>query len=366
MGSPVIVPAILAGGRGSRLWPLSSAERPKQFLALNSERTLLQETLLRVADPAHFAPPIIGCHERYGALAAEQARAVSDAGATLILEPEPKNSAPAAAAAAQAALSQDPDALVLIMPADHVIRETALFRQITAGATEAAKRGRIVTFGIAPTRPETGYGYIRCGEPLGYSGAFAAEAFVEKPDLATAQDYLATGAYLWNSGMFLFRARDFLEELARLQPLMHEAAVRAVENAARASENGLSTLRLDPAAFSDCPSDSIDFAVMEKTDRAVVCPAALTWSDIGSWDALAAAQRVDAQGNTALGPATLLDCEQVYALSDGVKIAALGLRDLVVVASGDTVLIADRSATQRVREIAERIESAAGREEDRD
>ncbi|MEL6277378.1 MAG: mannose-1-phosphate guanylyltransferase/mannose-6-phosphate isomerase [Pseudomonadota bacterium] len=345
---PKIVPALLAGGKGSRLWPLSTSNTPKQFQPLMGERTLLQETLKRVADPSVFAPPVIICGREHEGFVLDQG---GESSRTIVIEPAGRNSAPAAGVAAEIVVAEDPHALVLIIPSDQMIRETALFRQLVAGASTAAREGYIVTFGITPTRPETGYGYIRAGEPLGRGGAFTVDAFIEKPDLPSARAYAASGSYLWNSGMFLFRAADFLEEMQTHQPQMREAVSNAVAKAARDGD----IIRLDEAAFAASPSDSIDYAIMEKTERAAVCPAALTWSDIGSWDALADAQVSDEDGNTAIGEVAMLDCQNVYARTDQTRIAAVGVQDLVVVSVGDTLLISHRGATQRVKEVAELI-----------
>lgn len=353
-----VTPVILAGGTGSRLWPLSTPDTPKQFLRLAGARTLFQETLARVADPALFSAPITVASARHAPTIAAQAAEAGVALQRMILEPVARNSAPALAAAAYAA---EPDALLLALPADHLIRETALFHGLVEHAAAAARSGAIVTFGVTPTRPETGFGYIRAGAPLGVAGAFEVDAFVEKPDLETARGYVASGSYLWNSGMLLFRAGDMRAELEAHAPAVAAAAREAATKAEIGVEGGFPTLALDEAAFAAAPSTSIDYAVMERTERAAVCPAALTWSDIGSWDALAAADaRADAAGNVVDGPAALMACSGVYLRSDGVKIAAIGLENVVVVAAGDTVLIADRAQAQAVREAAARLEAVIG------
>ncbi len=351
-----VTPVILAGGVGSRLWPLSTPERPKQFLPLAGGGTLFQETLGRLGEPALFGPAVVVANARHGATIASQAEAAGAPLERLILEPVARNSAPAIAAAAY---SVAPETLLLVAPADHLIRETALFHGIVENAAAAAANGAIVTFGVTPTRPETGFGYIRAGAPLGAASAFAVEAFVEKPDLETARSYLASGAYLWNSGMFLFRAGDLRAELERLAPEVSRAAEAAVRDGAETEIAGARALALDEARFAEAPSISIDYAVMEKTERAAVCPAALTWSDIGSWDALADARPADAAGNHAEGAIALIDCRNVFALSEGVKVAAIGLENVVVVTSGDTVLIADRASAQKVREAAKALSEKA-------
>ncbi|MCI4663527.1 MAG: mannose-1-phosphate guanylyltransferase/mannose-6-phosphate isomerase [Neomegalonema sp.] len=353
-----VTPVVLAGGAGARLWPLSTAARPKQFLPLTSARSMLQETLRRVGDDSLFKKPMIVCSGAYEDVVAEQAAEISAPLAAAIFEPAPRSSAPAIAAAALVAAKGDPDALLLITPADHMIRETALFTRLIDNAADAARQGSIVTFGVTPTRPEVAYGYIRAGAPIGMAGAFEVAAFVEKPDLTKARSYLATGSYLWNSGMFLFRAGDFLEELQRWRPEMLAAVRDAVDQASYEQNvgkfGGGDCWRLDAESFEGAPSDSIDYAVMEKTERAVVCQAALTWSDIGSWDAIALAEEGDKHGNATLGPATLLSCEGVYVRSEGPHVAAIGLSDMVVVATPETVLITTKDQAQSVKELAEK------------
>ena len=340
-----ITPVVLAGGQGTRLWPLSRPETPKQFLPLVGERTLFQATIERVSDSATFGRPLVVCHQRFAETVRDQ---LDGREAALLLEPAPRNSGPAIAAAAEAALAEDPNALLLVMPADHVIRETNLFRQTVRRAAEAAREGLIVTFGIRPNRPETGYGYVRTGAPLGVGGVFELSAFVEKPDLETARAYLGSGEYLWNSGMLLFRAADFLEELSARQPQMRANARDAV---AQGRVDGDVRL-LDATAFSASEAISIDYALMEKTDRGALCPAPLNWSDIGSWDALADIERADSRGNASVGSVALLDCQNVYIRAGEAQIAAIGLEDLIIVADGDRLLVTRKDAAQRVGEIA--------------
>ncbi|MEL6980636.1 MAG: sugar phosphate nucleotidyltransferase, partial [Pseudomonadota bacterium] len=360
--APSITPVVLAGGSGAPLWPLATAATPKQFLRLTGARSLLQETLLRVSDPALFHPPLLVCGAADHAVAAAQAAEVGLSFGTVILEPEARQSAPALAAAALSVAERDPNALLLASPADHAIREAALFPRLVDGAADAARRGSIVAFGVAAARPETRYGYVRVGAPAGVGGAFEIAEFVEKPELERARAMVGSGGYLWNSGIYLCRASDLLDELRRWCAGAVDAARAALDAGARDEPARLgdpTVLRLDAAAFAAAPARSIDVAVMERTERAVVCPAALTWSDVGGWDAIAMAQEGDEAGNIAAGRVTLMDCEGVYARSEGPRIAAIGLRDAVVVATADTVLVTTRDKADQVARIAPRAEECA-------
>ncbi|MCC7282505.1 MAG: mannose-1-phosphate guanylyltransferase/mannose-6-phosphate isomerase, partial [Acetobacteraceae bacterium] len=319
-----IIPVVLSGGSGTRLWPLSRASYPKQFLALAGEQSLIQQTVAR-ARTATAAPPIVVCSAEHRFLVAEQLRAlglaVGSDGARIVLEPLARNTAPAVAAAALLAAEADPGALLLVLAADHAIADVAGFAAAIARAAGIAEAGRLVTFGMQPGRPETGYGYIRPGAVLA-DGAHAVAAFVEKPDAATAARYVAEG-YLWNSGSFLFPAALVLEELALYAPAVLEAARAAVAAAAR----DLDFLRLDAAAFAQAPSISIDYAVMEKTRKAAVVPAAIGWSDIGSFDALWEIGARDGAGNVVTGDALVLDSTNSFVRSDGMLTAVLGVSD---------------------------------------
>ncbi|MEO1330931.1 MAG: AGE family epimerase/isomerase [Pseudomonadota bacterium] len=356
---PAITPVILAGGRGSRLWPLSKPEAPKQFLALLSERSLFQETLARLADRETFKPAIVVCGRDQAAAAEAQADAMKVRLDRMILEPEARNSAPAILAAAIDAHRRDPDAILLATPADHAIRETALFSQLFANAVAAAEDGAIVAFGVTPTRPETAYGYIRAGAPTGVGGAFEVAEFIEKPDQATARSFLATGSYLWNSGLLLFRAETFIEEARRWNPAMLDALQEAVAAGECVAEAGCPKLALAEKPFARCPSVSVDYAIMEKTDRAAVYSAALTWSDIGAWDEIALARDGDARGNASFGRTTMVDCRGVYAHAvDGAPhVAVAGLKDVIVIATGDTVLITSKDKAQSIEEVARIVEA---------
>ncbi len=279
---PVVHPIILSGGAGSRLWPLSRGLFPKQLLALTSERSLIQETVARAAGDG-FGPPLIVCNVEHRFLIAEQMREAGVAPAAIVLEPEGRNTAPAAAVAAALMAAQDPDALMLLMPADHVIRDIAAFQAAVRRAEAAAREGYLVTFGITPDAPETGYGYIRAGGPLAsLPGCLSVARFVEKPDAAKAADYVASGDYSWNSGMFLFQAGTFLKELERLEPDLLAHCRAAIES----GKQDLDFFRLDAGAFAKARSISIDYAVMERTDKCALVPVQMGWSDIGSWESL--------------------------------------------------------------------------------
>lgn len=335
-----ITPVILSGGAGKRLWPLSREDRPKQFLALTGERSLIQQTALRVADPALFEPPVVVAGAEQGAEIEAQLAAAGVTGARLILEPAARSTAPAIALAAFAA---DPDDLLLVLPSDHLVGDEEAFRSHVAAARAAAAAGWLVTFGMEPDRPETGYGYILPGEPIA-GGLARVAAFVEKPDRARAEAMLAT--HLWNSGIFLFRAGAFLEALERHTPEVHEAAGAAVAGAPH--EAG----RLLPgqAAFAAAPSVSVDVAVMERHDRVAVRPAAFGWSDAGSWEALHAVLPQDGDGNVLSGDVVAPGATGCLIRSDGPVIAAVGVSDLVIVATERAVLVVPRAESQRAQE----------------
>ena len=359
-----IVPVILSGGAGSRLWPLSRESLPKQFLPLTTTRTMLQETALRAhgAQPngLDFAAPIIVCNQEHRFLVAAQLADIGIADRRILLEPVGRNSAPAICAAALLVAEEDPDALIWMMAADALFDDTQALHQFLRPAAAAAREGRIVTFGIQPTSPETGYGYIEVGVPLqGAIGAYAITRFEEKPTAEVAAGFVASGRHLWNSGMFLFTARSLLRELAQHAPdlLAH------VTEAVRLRRQDPDFIRLDTAAFSACPGLSLDYAVAERTSFGAVVPAELGWSDVGSWDALWQVGRKDEAGNVASGDALLLDAKDCYVRSeDGVLTAVLGLQDVVVVATGDAVLAVHRDRAQDVKQVVQQLQRSGRKE----
>jgi len=348
----VIYPVILSGGAGTRLWPLSRAQYPKQFLALLGDHSMLQTTALRVNDSAIFAPPIVIANAEHRFMVAEQLRAVGIEATTIALEPEGRNSAPAAAVAAALVRGADSDGLVLLLAADHAMRDPAAFVDAIRRATPAAETGSLVTFGIRPDRPETGYGYIRVGvERIDAPGVHAVTRFVEKPDTATATAYLAEGGYVWNSGNFLARADILAIEIARHAPEIATAVEAAVANA-RAD---LDFLRLDAEAFTRAPSISFDYAVMEKTDRAAVVSCDPRWSDVGSFAALRDVTPLDDAGNALTGDVIALDTRDSLVRSSGPLVTTLGVERLVVVATADAVLVAAADRAQDVKIVVDRL-----------
>ncbi len=355
-----IVPVILCGGAGTRLWPLSRKSLPKQFWPLLSEAPLLAETALRASGPG-FTPPIVVANQEHRFVVAEQLREAGVASPRILLEPVGRNSAPAIAAAALLAAETDPDAVLWVMAADAAIQDRAALATALARAAAAARAGHIVTFGMRPTAPETGYGYIAQGTALpGLPGAHRLERFIEKPDAARAAAMLAEGGYLWNSGMFVFRAGVMLEEMQNLAPEVLAAAQAAI--AARRAD--LDFIRLDEAAFAAAPDISIDYAIAEKTAKAAVVPAAIGWSDVGSWAALFDISAKDEAGNVALGDVVLEGVESSYVRSEAGLTALLGVRDLVVVNTQDAVLVASRDQAQNVKLIVDRLKAAKRPEAD--
>lgn len=355
MTKGAIWPVILSGGAGTRLWPLSRELYPKQLLPLVGERSLLQDTLNRVKGPG-FAAPVVVCNDEHRFIIAEQLRQIDVKPHAIVLEPAARNTAPAVAAAAAMIRRDDPDSLLLVLPSDHIIRDVAAFHRAVETASGAARSGRLVAFGLAPKHPETGYGYIRRGGALdGVPGAYSVERFVEKPDLATARTYLAEGVWSWNSGMFLFPARLYLDELGTHQPKIAEASVKAVASATR----DLDFLRLDKAAFADSPSLSIDYAVMEKTRHAAVVPADLGWNDVGAWSALWDVGAHDAAGNVTVGDVIAHDTTNAYLRTgDGMLLATVGLDNVVVVVTDDVVLAAGKDRAQDVKKIVDTLKSS--------
>jgi mannose-1-phosphate guanylyltransferase len=351
---PKIIPVILSGGGGTRLWPMSTPEKPKQFLALTGDKTMFQMTVERVRDASRFAPPIIVANAAHAALVEAQLAEIGVEDAILLLEPCARNTAPAIALAALAA--GDPASPLLVMPSDHVIADEAAFLAAVEALQPLVEQGWLATFGITPTGPETGYGYIQTGEALG-SGVHSVARFVEKPDLDRATAMIARGDHLWNGGIFLFRVGEFLGSLSIFAPEMLAAAQAAMDGA----EHDGHRISPNADAFAASPSDSIDYAVMEKAARVAVVPVSMGWSDVGSWDAL-----VDiAGGDYAHGPKLLtLDCNGCYIASDGLRISAVGVKDMIIVASGNELLIVPRGGSQDVKKIVEARKSMC--EEDGD
>jgi mannose-1-phosphate guanylyltransferase len=373
-----LVPVILCGGTGTRLWPLSRASYPKQYWALagNQEETLLQQTMLRLQGLHSLGSPLLICNEDHRFIVAEQMRQINVDPAAILLEPMGRNTAPAVAVAALKATARGEDPLLLVLSADHVIRRPARFRAAINAGIPAAAAGRLVTFGIVPTAPETGYGYIEAAEPLpvastahgsaadgqgddegdgttAHPGAVPIARFVEKPDRATAEQFLASGRFTWNSGMFLFRASTILAEMERLCPDVVSFCRSALEH----DSADLEFLRLEREAFASCPNVAIDVAVMEKTDRGSVLPLNAGWSDVGSWSALWENSDRDSHGNVLRGRVLHKDARNCYLRSEHRLVVGLGVEDLVVVETDDVVLVAHRDRAQDIKAIVGRLES---------
>jgi mannose-1-phosphate guanylyltransferase/mannose-6-phosphate isomerase len=345
-----IYPVILSGGSGTRLWPLSRAALPKQLLPLLSDRTMLQETVLRVSGWADVMAPLIVCGNDHRFLVAEQLRDIGVQPLGILLEPAARNTAPAVAAAANYLLAIDPDALMLVLAADHVVNDGAAFHAATLLAAAQASSGALVTYGIVPTAPETGYGYIQRGAAKG-DGTYGVDRFVEKPDAATAERFVADGAYYWNSGMFLFQAQSYLAELREYAP----AIATAAEAAVRVGYRDLDFCRLDEKEFAASPSDSIDYAVMEHTRRAAVVPASIGWSDVGSWSSLADVLPADADGNVQRGDVYLDGVSNTMVRAESRIVAVVGVKDLVVVETADAVLVVHKDQVQRVKQVVDHL-----------
>ncbi len=359
-GSSLIVPVILSGGSGTRLWPVSRESFPKQLWPLVSDQTLLQETAARAVG-ASFAPPVIVCNNEHRFLIAEQLREAEIPSPRILLEPCGRNSAPAIAAAALLVSEQAPDAVLWMMAADSAITRSEALGEALGRAVAAAQAGRIVTFGMKPNSAETGYGYMEVGDALPDApGAHLVKRFVEKPDAATAASLVADGKHLWNSGMFVFTARTLLTEMATYAPEVLAAVRRALDT--RSSD--LDFIRLGLEAFSACPNISLDYAVAERTKLAAVVPADLGWSDVGSWSALWDLGEKDADGNVSVGDVLLEAATNCYARSDGMLTAVVGLKDTIVVTTEDAVLVMHRDRAQDVKKIVERLR-ASGRHEAR-
>ena len=353
-----ITPVLLCGGVGSRLWPVSRRGRPKQYLNLIGETSMLQQTLTRIDSLAQTSPVIV-CNEEHRFLVAEQVRQLGLTSPTIILEPEGKNTAPAIALAAIAASASDPEVNLLVLPADHYVgKPTALIDAIEKAAS-AASQGKLVTFGLVPSRPETGYGYIKRGEALAIDVSVL-EQFVEKPDQPTAEAYIASGDYVWNSGMFMFTAGQFLASLAKFQPKMAQVCQRAMEQA----ERDMDFIRPDAEVFTTCPSDSIDYAVMEHTPEGAVVSLDCDWSDIGAWSALWQAGDQDSAGNVTHGDVVLNKTQNSYIRSQSRLVTTTGVSDIVVVETADAVMVADRHSVQDVKDIVNALKASDPSEAD--
>lgn len=356
----MLIPLILSGGSGTRLWPISRKNLPKQFLALSSDQTLFQQTVARAQQLPDASAPIVVAADEHRFLVAEQLQELRIEGASILLEPIARNTAPAIAVGAMQAVSRDPDATLLVLPADHLIGDDNLFADAVGRARPLAEDGWLVTFGIRPDRPETGFGYIQRGETL-REDTFQVRRFVEKPNADIAQSYVESGEFDWNSGMFLFRARRFLEELGQYAPEMLAAAQKAYDKA----NADLDFIRLDAASFGESPSNSIDYAVMERTTRAAVVPVNCGWSDIGSWDALWLAADRDHDGNRLEGDIIALDTSNSLVRSHPRHlVATIGLDNVVVVTTPDATLVARRDASQDVKKIVDALKSAGRTEHD--
>ncbi len=356
-----LLPVILSGGSGTRLWPASRSMYPKQLLPIAGDKTMLQATALRTSalptaslQRSEYRHLIV-CNESHRFSVAEQMMGI-ERRAQIILEPEGRNTAPAIALAAILAQGVDPDLVLLVMPADHVLRDVAAFQAAVLRGMEATEDGKLVTFGIAPTRPETGYGYIKATRQDG--SAVPVQAFVEKPDEKTAQKYVDDGSYFWNSGMFLFKAGAYLDELQELAPDIFAACHKGMAGKTHDGD----FVRPDPEAFAACPSDSIDCAVMEKSQNTMMVPLDAGWSDVGSWSALHDVSACDERGNASLGDALVHDCDNSFVQAESRLVAAVGLRDTLVVETKDSVLVTHKSRSQDVKALVDRLK-ADGREE---
>jgi mannose-1-phosphate guanylyltransferase/mannose-6-phosphate isomerase len=343
-----ICPIILSGGSGTRLWPFSREHHPKQLLSLTGGRTMLQETAGRVQGLPGIQPPIVVCNEEYRFLIAEQLRELGQKAAEIILEPMGRNTAPALTLAALSAARDGEDPLMLVMPADHVIQDQSAFHVAVNQAAGLALDGHLATFGIIPTRPETGYGYIQRGD------GFKVAAFVEKPNVATAQRYVASGEYLWNSGIFMMRASVWLAELTRFAQDIHDASREAHSKGAKDTD----FFRVHTSSFNNCRAESIDYAVMEKTDRAVVIPLSAGWSDVGAWSALWDVCPSDKDGNVCQGDVLAHDTKNSLLLAQSRLLATVGVENLVIVETPDAILVAHKDRAQDVKEIVAQLKQA--------
>ena len=345
-----MIPVILSGGNGSRLWPLSRQLNPKQFLPIADDSLSMLQATIRRLDGLKVSQPYLICNEEHRFLAAEQLRTLGIDNASILLEPVGRNTAPAVALAAIKALEKEHDPVLLILAADHLIKDVDAFHRAVETALPFAQAGKLVTFGIVPTHAETGYGYLQKGAAAG-DGGFRVQQFVEKPDSETAERYLASGEHFWNSGMFMFRASRYLEELQRWQPEILEACRRATAQ----SEEDMHFVRVGKEAFAACPEDSIDYAVMEKTEDAVMVPLDAGWSDIGSWSALWDVSDKDADGNVHKGDVLSHDSRNNYVHADYRLVTTVGVEDLIIVETKDTIMVAHKDKAQEVKRIVEKL-----------
>lgn len=352
----MIIPVIMAGGAGSRLWPLSRELMPKQFLKLNDDKTMLQSTINRL-DGLGLSLPLVICNEEHRFIAAEQLREVNQLKNNIILEPVGRNTAPAIALAAFTSLKNGTDPLLLVLAADHVIRDTKAFQQSVKEATELAKLDQLVTFGIVPTKPETGYGYIKRGAAE-HGNAYKVVEFIEKPNIATANQYLKSGEYYWNSGMFMFKASVYLKELKQHRPDIYAACELSLQEV----EPDLDFIRINKEAFFACPDDSIDYAVMEKTSSALVLPLDAGWNDIGSWTSLWDVSEKDAHGNVNHGDVLTTASSNNFIFAETSLVAMVGMENVIVVQTKDALLVAAKDKVQEVKSIVEQLKNAERRE----
>ncbi|WP_392389673.1 mannose-1-phosphate guanylyltransferase/mannose-6-phosphate isomerase [Aeromonas caviae] len=352
----MLLPVIMAGGSGSRLWPLSRTHYPKQFISLTSDNTMLQDTIARLEGIEHKSPFLI-CNEEHRFIVAEQLRKQNLSHSGIVLEPVGRNTAPAIALAALQAVKEGDDPLLLVLAADHVIKNQTEFVAVVESAKLHAEQGKLVTFGIVPTGPETGYGYIKQGSPLSDAG-FEVERFVEKPDLPTAKQYVSSKDYLWNSGMFLFKASRYLEELRLHRPDILEACEKAIAGCTA----DLDFIRLDEQAFKACPDDSIDYAVMEKTKDAVVVPLDAQWSDVGSFSSLWEVADKDADGNVTHGDVLTQGTQNSFVYSQNKLVSTVGVDDLIIVETKDAVLVAHKDKVQDVKSIVNELKAQSRKE----
>jgi mannose-1-phosphate guanylyltransferase/mannose-1-phosphate guanylyltransferase/mannose-6-phosphate isomerase len=350
-----MIPVILSGGSGTRLWPLSREFNPRQFLSVVSDKTMVLETLALLDGNAGLIPPSAVCNEDHRVMMAEQLLEIGCQASAIILEPVGKNTAPAVAMAALAASSEDD--VLLVLPADHVIEDKLVFQKAVEQANVMAEAGYLVTFGVVPTSPETGYGYIKRGDEI-REQSFNVAAFVEKPNLATAAEYVDSGDYFWNSGMFAFKAKRYLEELEKFNPEMLNSCRKAFS----AAKIDLDFTRLDKEIFSDCPADSIDYAVLEKTEQAIVIPLNIGWNDVGSWSALWDVTNKDERGNAIHGDVLAIDTSNSFIHTEGRLVATIGLHDFVVIETDDAVMVAPKDRVQDVRLVVDQLKELGRKE----